>query len=71
MPHSSRLASIDCIRGFAVLAMLLATYLFGTETVLAWLRHAPGRSLTAVDLKTSWHIFAVDENLLILFGGTP
>jgi predicted acyltransferase len=71
MAHTSRLVSIDCFRGFVVLAMVLASYLFGTEDLPAWLRHAPGCSLTAVDLKTSWHIFAVDENRLILFGGTP
>ena len=42
MRHTSRLASIDCFRGFAVLAMVLASYLFGTEALPAWLRHAPG-----------------------------
>ena len=38
MPHTSRLASIDCFRGFAVLAMVLASYLFGTKDLPAWLR---------------------------------
>ena len=71
MPHAPRLASIDCFRGFAVLAMALASYLFGTEALPAWLRHGPDGRLTAVDLKTSWHIFAVDVKLLILLGGAP
>ena len=70
MPHAPRLASIDCFRGFAVLAMVLASYLFGTEDLPAWLRHAPDGRLTAVDLETPWHIFAVGVNLLILLGGT-
>ena len=71
MRHAPRLASIDCFRGFAVLAMVLASYLFGTEALPTWLRHTPDGRLTAVDLGTSWHIFAVDVNLLILLGGTP
>jgi predicted acyltransferase len=49
MPHSSRLASIDCFRGFAVLAMALASYLTGTEALPARLRHAPDGRPTSVD----------------------
>ena len=56
MKQTPRLASIDCFRGFAVLAMVLATYLFGTEAVPAWLRHAPDGRLTVVDLPTHYLI---------------
>ena len=52
MRHAPRLASIDCFRGFSVLAMVLASYLLGTEDLSAWLRHAPDGRLTAVDLET-------------------
>lgn len=52
MRHAPRLASIDCFRGFAVLAMVLASYLLGTEDLPAWLRHAPDGRLTAVDFDT-------------------
>ena len=31
MARTSRLVSIDCFRGFAVLAMVLASYLTGSE----------------------------------------
>lgn len=59
MHHASRLASIDCFRGFAVLAMVLATYLFGTEQLPAWLRHAPDGELTVVDLGAPIFIIAI------------
>lgn len=36
MQSTLRLASIDCFRGFAVLVMVLATFLFGTEALPAW-----------------------------------
>ena len=65
MQSSSRLASIDCFRGFAVLAMVLASYLFGTEAVPAWLRHAPDGGLTAVDLGAPLFIIAIG----LTFGG--
>jgi hypothetical protein len=41
MNHTARLAFIDCFRGFAVLAMVLASYPFGTEVLPAWMRHTP------------------------------
>jgi len=50
MRHSPRLASIDCFRGFAVLAMVLASYLFGTEALPAWLRNAPDGCVSFPDL---------------------
>jgi hypothetical protein len=71
MRRSSRPASIDYFRGFAVLATVLASYLFGTEDLPAWLLHAPDGRLPFLNFKPSWHIFAVDVNLLILLGGTP
>ena len=59
MKQTSRLASIDCFRGFAVLAMVLATYLTGTEELPAWLRHAPDGELTVVDLGAPFFIIAI------------
>jgi uncharacterized membrane protein len=53
MAHTSRLASIDCFRGFAVLAMVLASYLFSTEDLPAWLRHAPDGELIYSTLVTA------------------
>ena len=51
MRHSSRLASIDCFRGFAVLGMVLVSYLFGTKALPAWLRYAPAhRAVTSPSL---------------------
>jgi predicted acyltransferase len=66
MQSSTRLASIDCFRGFAVLAMVLASYLFGTEALPAWLRHAPDGSLTVVDLGAPLFIIAIG----LTFGGS-
>jgi predicted acyltransferase len=63
--QTPRLASIDCFRGFAVLAMVLASYLLGTEALPAWLRHAPDGSLTAVDLGAPLFIIATG----LTFGG--
>jgi predicted acyltransferase len=71
MPHSSRLASIDCFRGFAVLAMLLANCLLGTKALPGWLRPAPNGGLTLSNRETSCCIFAGNIQLLILFGGAP
>jgi predicted acyltransferase len=65
MSHTARLASIDCFRGFAVLAMVLASYLFGTEALPAWLRHASDGRLTAVDLGAPLFIIAIG----LTFGG--
>ena len=56
MRHFSRLASIDCYRGFAVLAMVRASYLFGTEGLPAWLCHAPDGCVTFPDLSAPWPI---------------
>ena len=71
MKQTPCLASIDCFRGFAVLAMVFTSHLAGTENLPVWLRHAPEGSLTSVKLETTWQIFAVNVNLLILLGGTP
>ena len=71
MRHAPRLASIDCFRGFAVLAMVLASFLFGTEDPPAWTLRGPDGRVSFRNFKPSWHIFAVDVNLLILLGGTP
>ena len=66
MKQTARLASIDCFRGFAVVAMVLASYLFGTEALPAWLRHAPDGKLTVVDLGAPLFIIAIG----LTFGGT-
>ena len=65
MRHAPRLASIDCFRGFAVLAMVLASYLFGTEALPTWLRHGPDGQFTAVDLGAPLFIIAIG----LTFGG--
>ena len=70
MAHTSRLASIDYFRGSAVLAMVLASYLFGTKALPAWLRHAPDGKLTAVDLDAPWLRWDIGLKFLIGFGGT-
>jgi len=57
--QTPRLASIDCFRGFAVLAMVLASYLFGTEALPASLRHAPHGRPTIVDLGAPLFIVAI------------
>jgi predicted acyltransferase len=59
MQSSFRLASVDCFRGFAVLVMVLATFLFGTAALPAWLRHAPDGSITVVDLGAPLFIVAI------------
>jgi hypothetical protein len=59
MQSAARLASIDCFRGFAVLVMVLATFLFGTEVLPAWLRHGPDGSVTVVDLGAPLFIVAI------------
>jgi predicted acyltransferase len=53
MKPTSRLASIDCFRSFAVLTMVLASYLFGTEAIPTWLRHAPDGRLISPALATA------------------
>ena len=59
MQSTARLASIDCFRGFAVLAMVLATFLFGTAILPAWLRHASDGSINVVDLGAPLFIVAI------------
>jgi predicted acyltransferase len=56
---AARLASIDCFRGFAVLVMVLATFLFGTAALPVWLRHAPDGSITLPDLGAPLFIVAI------------
>jgi hypothetical protein len=69
MAHTSCLVSIDCFRGFAVLAIVLASYLFGTEDLPAWLRHAPDGKLTAVDFGAHLFIIAIGIAIGLTFGG--
>jgi predicted acyltransferase len=59
MQSTSRLASIDCFRGFAVLVMVLASFLFGTEALPAWLRHVPDGSVTLADFGAPLFIVAI------------
>ena len=59
MKHSSRLASIDCYRGCAVMVMALGSHAFSLETLPAWLRHAPDGHLAFPDLGAPWFIFAI------------
>ncbi len=67
MKSTSRLASIDCFRGFAVMLMVIFSHLFTVETLPASFRHAPDGSLTFPDLGSPRFIFAVD----LCSGGTP
>lgn len=58
--HSEgRLDIIDQFRGFAILLMVLADYLSRIQSVPAWLKHAPWRGLTVVDLIAPMFIFAI------------
>ncbi len=59
MKSTSRLASIDCFRGFAVMLMVMSSHLFTVETLPASFRHAPDGSLTFPDLGAPWFIFAI------------
>jgi predicted acyltransferase len=59
MQSSPRLASIDCFRGFAVLVMVLATFLFGTNVLPDWLRHAPDGGITLPDFGAPLFIVAI------------
>jgi predicted acyltransferase len=59
MQSTSRLASNDCFRGFAVLVMVLASFLFGTALLPAWLRHAPDGRITLPDLGAPLFIVAI------------
>lgn len=59
MQSASRLASIDCFRGFAVMMMVMSSHLFTVDTLPAWLRHAPDGHLTFPDLGAPWFIFAI------------
>ena len=59
MRSTTRLASIDCSRGSAVLAIVLARYLFGTEALPAHLRHAPDGSVNVVDLFAPLFVVAI------------
>jgi hypothetical protein len=52
-----------------VLAMVLASYLFGTEDLPAWLRHAPDGSLTAVHLGSPCLRLDIGLKFLVGFGG--
>jgi predicted acyltransferase len=57
--QTARLASIDCFRGFAVLVMMLASFLFGTALLPVWLRHAPDGGITLPDLGAPLFIVAI------------
>lgn len=59
MKHTSRLASIDCFRGFAVMVMAMGSHLFLVEALPPWMRHAPDGVLTFPDLGAPWFIFAI------------
>ncbi len=51
--------AIDQFRGFAILLMVLANYLAGTETVPAWLKHADDIGYTVIDLIAPLFVFAM------------
>lgn len=51
--------AIDQFRGFAILLMVLADYLAGTETAPAWLKHANDIGYTIIDLIAPLFVFAM------------
>jgi predicted acyltransferase len=59
MRPSSRLTSIDCFRGFAVMLLVLSSHIFTVDATPAWFRHAPDGKLTFPDLGAPWFIFAI------------
>ena len=59
MQHTSRLASIDCYRGFAVMMLVMGSHLFAVEALPPWLQHAPDGRLTFPDLGAPWFVFAI------------
>jgi predicted acyltransferase len=54
-----RIDSIDQLRGFAILLMVLADYLARAENVPGWLKHAHDVGLTVIDLIAPLFIFAI------------
>lgn len=59
MATASRLESVDCFRGLAIVAMVLANFLNDVQTIPAWLRHARGVGLTPSDLVAPAFVFAI------------
>ena len=51
--------AIDQFRGVAILLMFAANYMEHIAVVPAWLKHAPGIGLTAVDFIAPFFIFAI------------
>jgi predicted acyltransferase len=64
-----RLQAIDIFRGFAILAMVLANYLAGVESIPPWLKHAPDVGLTVIDLVAPFFIFAIGLTYALSFRG--
>lgn len=56
---AGRNEAIDQFRGFAILLMVLADYLAGTETAPAWLKHASDIGYTVIDLIAPLFVFAI------------
>jgi predicted acyltransferase len=57
--QSSRISSLDIFRGIAILAMVLANFMTGIQTIPAWLKHAPDIGLTVIDFIAPFFIFAI------------
>jgi len=55
----NRIASIDQLRGFAILTMVLVNYIGGVQLIPPWLQHAPDIGLTFPDLVAPLFIFAI------------
>ncbi len=56
---TTRIASIDQFRGFAIVTMVLANYMGGVSIIPAWLKHAPDVGLTVIDFIAPFFIFAI------------
>jgi predicted acyltransferase len=57
--QTKRISSIDQFRGFAILTMVPANFMFGIQIIPAWLKHAPDIGLTVIDLIAPFFIFAI------------
>lgn len=55
----NRIASIDQLRGFAILLMILADFFNNIRDIPPWLKHAPDIGYTIIDLVAPLFIFAM------------
>jgi predicted acyltransferase len=55
----NRIFSIDIFRGIAIVAMVMANFMTGIQTLPAWLKHAPDVGLTVIDFIAPFFVFAI------------